>query len=126
MIDHITIPVSNYEVSKKFYINTLAPLGYKLLMEVEGFAGFGLEQNGGPIAAFWIHEAAKPSYQGHFAFTAQTHQGVDAFYQAALQAGGRDNGQPGIRAEYHPHYYGAFVFDPDGYNIEAVCHKSYV
>lgn len=123
MLDHIGITVSNYEVSKKFYQKALAPLGYKLLMEVQGFAGFGLEQNGGPIAKFWLHQGDKPGSSTHIAFTVPDRETVDAFYAEAIKAGGKDNGKPGIRAIYHPNYYGAFVLDPDGFNIEAVCHK---
>ena len=91
-------------------------------MEVDGFAGFGMSQSEGPIATFWIHEVSLRSYKAHIAFTAQTREQVDEFYNLAMQAGATDNGKPGIRDIYHPHYYGAFVLDLDGYNIEAVCH----
>ncbi len=122
VIDHIGIAVSDYEKSKQFYIKALAPIGYKLLMEVQGFAGFGLE-DGGAIASFWMHEdKAKISRATHIAFSAPNRKIVDAFYQAAINANGKDNGKPGLREVYHPNYYAAFVFDPDGYNIEVVCH----
>jgi catechol 2,3-dioxygenase-like lactoylglutathione lyase family enzyme len=123
VIDHIGIAVSDYEASKAFYVKVLAPMGYKLLMEVQGFAGFGLE-TAGPVASFWIHEDKTKLAPGmHIAFSAESREQVDQFYQAAMDTDARDNGKPGIREIYHPNYYGAFVFDPDGYNIEAVCHQ---
>jgi len=124
MIDHIGIAVSDYERSKSFYIKALEPIGYKLLIEVKGFAGFGLESGGGAIASFWIHEDKSKVLPGcHIAFTSRNKQQVDDFYQKAINANGKDNGKPGLRDIYHPNYYGAFVLDPDGYNIEAVCHN---
>ncbi|MCW5588341.1 MAG: VOC family protein [Legionellales bacterium] len=122
MIDHIGITVSDYKKSVAFYKAALAPLGYELIMEVQGFAGFGLRQQSGPIASLWIHQEESPIATTHIAFRADSREVVDAFYAAAIHAGGKDNGKPGIRAIYHPNYYGAFVLDPDGYNIEAVCH----
>lgn len=125
MIDHIGITVSNYQKSVDFYRKALQPLGYELLMEVQGFAGFGLKNAGGPIANFWIHEGQVSAEDGslvHVAFSASKRKIVDDFYQAAMTAGGKDHGKPGIREIYHPNYYGAFVLDPDGHNIEAVCH----
>ena len=125
MIDHIGIAVSDYESSKEFYIKALAPLGYKLLMEVQGFAGFGLENGGGPIASFWLHEDKSRVASGlHIAFTAANRKMVDDFYEKAIEVGGIDHGKPGVREIYHPNYYGAFVLDPDGYNVEAVCHSA--
>lgn len=118
MIDHIGISVANYQTSKAFYTQVFAPLGVKLVMEVQGWAGFG--KNGKP--EFWFGEGDKPQQPMHIAFTAASRAEVDAFYQAAIAAGGKDNGEPGIREIYHPNYYGAFVLDPDGHNIEAVCH----
>lgn len=123
MIDHIGLEVSDYQAAVAFYKQALAPLGYELLMEVQGFAGFGKKTTEGPIANFWIHEGDSPTHKAHIAFTATDRTIVDKFYDAALQAGGKDNGKPGVREIYHPNYYGAFVLDPDGHNIEAVCHK---
>lgn len=124
MIDHIGIAVSNYERSKQFYIQALKPIGYELLIEVEGFAGFGSKNTGDAIATFWLHEEKAKIMKGmHIAFSAANRKLVDAFYDAAIRAQGTDNGKPGVRERYHPNYYGAFVLDPDGYNIEAVCHQ---
>lgn len=126
MIDHIGFAVSDYKKSKAFYTQALAPLGYVLIMEVpaEGnpsgapAAGFG--EDGKPD--FWIGGEGKLEKPVHVAIVAKDRAAVDAFHKAALAAGGKDNGQPGLRPHYHPNYYGAFVFDPDGHNIEAVCH----
>jgi catechol 2,3-dioxygenase-like lactoylglutathione lyase family enzyme len=119
MIDHIGIEVSDHARSKAFYAAALAPLGYAVVMEYEGWCGLGRE--GKPD--FWIHGSAKTAPRLHVAFASPDRKTVDAFYLAALTAGARDNGAPGIRAHYHPNYYGAFVIDPDGHNIEAVCHR---
>jgi catechol 2,3-dioxygenase-like lactoylglutathione lyase family enzyme len=125
MIDHIGFSVSDYSRAKDFYTKALAPLGYTLIMEVtqeqaglELAAGFGAD--GKPD--FWIGGEGGLNKAVHVAIFAKDRAAVDAFYRAALSAGGRDNGAPGIRAHYHPNYYGAFVLDPDGHNIEAVCH----
>jgi catechol 2,3-dioxygenase-like lactoylglutathione lyase family enzyme len=124
VIDHVGFPVSDYERSKTFYTRALAPLGYALVMEVQQdqndspAAGFGA--NGKPD--FWIGGEGGLNRPMHIAITAKSRSDVDAFYRAALAAGGRDNGAPGLRPHYHPNYYGAFVFDPDGHNVEAVCH----
>ena len=118
MIDHMSFSISDFERSKTFYGKALAPLGYSLIMEFGQAAGFGT--NGKPD--FWIGGGGATDKPAHVAFLAKDHATVDAFYEAAIAAGGRDNGPPGIRAHYHPNYYGAFVLDPDGYNIEAVCH----
>jgi catechol 2,3-dioxygenase-like lactoylglutathione lyase family enzyme len=123
MLDHIGIGVTDYERAKAFYDRALAPLGMSCVMEVTA------EQTGGSDAAgygkdrpiFWFGPAEQVSPM-HIAFTAQDRAAVDAFYQAALTAGGKDNGAPGLRPHYHANYYGAFVRDPDGHNIEAVCH----
>lgn len=104
MIDHIGIEVSDYQKAVEFYKKALAPLGYKLIMEVQGFAGFGLAEEGGPIANFWIHQGEDPSRKAHIAFSAQNRKIVDAFHKAALDAGGKDHGEPGIREVYHPNY----------------------
>lgn len=124
MIDHIGFPVSDYERAKAFYRAALAPLDYVLVLEVRqsdndaAAAGFGA--NGKPD--FWIGGEGGLDKPLHVAILAKNRAAVDAFYRAAIAAGGRDNGAPGIRAHYHPDYYGAFVLDPDGHNIEAVCH----
>jgi catechol 2,3-dioxygenase-like lactoylglutathione lyase family enzyme len=118
MIDHLSLSVSNYTASKAFYQTVLAPLGGSLIMEFGKAGGFG--QGGKP--SFWIGEGYSAPTPSHVAFISPNRAAVDAFYRAALEAGARDNGAPGIRAHYHPNYYGAFVIDPDGHNIEAVCH----
>lgn len=118
IIDHIGIPVSDFEASRAFYIKALAPLGFKIVMEVEGATGFGV--HGKP--EFWIGRGESAAHPTHVAFIAKNREQVRKFYDAAMAAGGKDNGPPGIRAMYHPDYYGAFILDPDGYNIEAVCH----
>jgi catechol 2,3-dioxygenase-like lactoylglutathione lyase family enzyme len=126
MIDHTGVAVSDFEKSKSFYVAALQPIGFELLLEfpaaVTGFAdvaGFGER----PKAEFWINrgEPNKPAI--HVAFRVRKRELVDAFYAAALAAGGRSNGAPGLRPHYHSDYYGAFVFDPDGHNIEVVCHE---
>jgi catechol 2,3-dioxygenase-like lactoylglutathione lyase family enzyme len=118
MLDHIGIDVQNYERSKAFYKAALAPLGYELIMEVQGWAGFGAD--GKPD--FWIQGGKQTVPRIHVAFRSDNRAKVRAFYAAALTAGGKDNGPPGIREIYHPNYYGAFVIDLDGHNIEVVCH----
>ncbi len=127
MIDHIGFPVSDYARAKAFYLKALAPLGYALVMEVEqetekGFPAAGFGTGGKPD--FWIGGEGALDRPVHIAIVAKDRPTVDAFYEAALAAGAKDNGAPGIRAHYHPNYYGAFVLDPDGHNIEAVCHAS--
>lgn len=127
MLDHIGIDVSDVERSKAFYRAALAPLGYRLIKEVpqRRAAGFGVADGQGkstdPAGDFWIVKGP-PTPSVHIAFNAASRAAVDAFFAAAMAAGGRDNGPPGLRPRYHANYYGAFVFDPDGYNIEAVCH----
>jgi catechol 2,3-dioxygenase-like lactoylglutathione lyase family enzyme len=125
MIDHLGISVRNHAQSKAFYLAALAPLGIGVIMAVSqeesgapsDFTGFG--SNGKPC--FWIGEGVVGSGM-HLAFVAQTRKQVDEFYRAAIDAGAKDNGPPGIRAHYHPNYYGAFVIDANGVNLEAVCH----
>lgn len=117
-LDHIGLSVADYPHSKAFFSSALAPVGITLIMEVEGWAGFG--RDGKPD--FWFGSGGAPQAPMHIAFAAENRAQVDAFYVAALQAGATDNGPPGIRAVYHPNYYGAFVIGPDGHNIEAVCH----
>ena len=118
MIDHIGLSVSDAARSRAFYEKALAPLGIDLVTEVEGWSGFG--KNGKP--EFWFGADGDPHQPMHIAFAADSRGQVDAFHAAAIAAGGRDNGKPGIREIYHPNYYGAFVLDPDGHNIEAVFH----
>jgi catechol 2,3-dioxygenase-like lactoylglutathione lyase family enzyme len=125
VFDHISFPVGDNERSKGFYLRSLAPLGYGLVLEVtsdetggQRAAGFG--KNGHP--QFWIASGTPVVGKMHIAFVAKTRAAVEEFYKTALSAGGRDNGAPGLRPHYHENYYGAFIFDPDGNNIEAVCH----
>jgi len=124
MIDHTGLNVSDYQKSKAFYLAALAPLGYQVVMELpssivpDGGLGLGVP----PKPDFWV-AGGKPNVPPlHVAIRAENRAQVDAFYKAALAAGGRDNGPPGPRPHYHANYYGAFVLDPDGHNIEAVCH----
>jgi catechol 2,3-dioxygenase-like lactoylglutathione lyase family enzyme len=118
MIDHMGLAVRNLAASRSFYAAALAPLGYGLILEFDGAVGFGVP----PKPDFWLSQGDPGMPALHVAFRAETRAMVDAFHAAALAAGGRDNGAPGLRAHYHPNYYGAFVLDPDGHNIEAVCH----
>lgn len=127
MIDHTGVTVSDFTASKAFYEKALAPMGYALIMELPAsvtghtdVAGFGEP----PKPDFWISRGSPNQPPIHVAFRAASRAQVDAFYGAAMAAGGRDNGAPGLRPHYHPHYYGAFVLDPDGHNIEAVCHDA--
>jgi catechol 2,3-dioxygenase-like lactoylglutathione lyase family enzyme len=121
VIDHLGINVSDYERSRDFYARALAPLGLSLMMEpMPGIGGFGSE--GKPW--FWITDQRQPTTENvHVAFTAPDRATVDTFHAVALDAGGVDNGPPGVRELYHPTYYGAYVLDPDGNNVEAVCHR---
>ncbi len=128
MIDHMTILVSDYTRSVKFYLQALKPLGYAMTLELDDvtypqlpsafFAGLGVNGK----ADLWLRPS-KIVVPTHVAFRAESRASVDAVYKEALAAGGTSNGEPGLRPEYHANYYGAFVLDPDGYNIEAVCHK---
>jgi catechol 2,3-dioxygenase-like lactoylglutathione lyase family enzyme len=125
MLDHIGFGVSNYEGAKSFYQQALAPLGIAIVMEVtpeqtgdHAAAGFGKDRK--PF--FWIARGDVTANL-HVAFVAESRAEVDAFHHAALAAGGRDNGAPGLRPHYHANYYAAFVLDPDGHNIEAVCQR---
>lgn len=121
MIDHTGFLVSNLQQSRRFYEQALAPLGYAMLFEVPGGGGMGFGEP--PKPSFWIGQGTPNTPRIHVAFSAKSRAVVDAFYKAALAAGGKDNGAPGVRPHYHPNYYGAFVLDPDGHNIEAVCHS---
>jgi catechol 2,3-dioxygenase-like lactoylglutathione lyase family enzyme len=121
VLDHVGFGVSDYERSKAFYLEALAPLEIQLIKEPsERAAGFG--RNGKPF--FWLEATRPPVTQVHVAFACDSRDLVDAFHEAALGAGGIDNGAPGPRPIYHEHYYGAYVLDPDGNNIEAVCHRA--
>lgn len=124
MIDHTGISVKDFEASKAFYDKVFAPLGASLLYMVptEHTGGVKVGGYGREKPDFWLHENADTGPGRHYAFQARTRAEVDAFYEAAIAAGGKDNGKPGPRPHYHPNYYGAFVFDPDGNNVEAVCH----
>jgi catechol 2,3-dioxygenase-like lactoylglutathione lyase family enzyme len=125
VIDHIGFPVADYGRARAFYLKALAPLGYTLVMEVRQdqndspAAGFGADGK----ADFWIGGEGALNKPVHVALLAKDRASVDAFHEAAIAAGGRDNGRPGLRPHYHENYYAAFVFDPDGHNIEAVCHS---
>jgi catechol 2,3-dioxygenase-like lactoylglutathione lyase family enzyme len=119
MIDHVTLGVTDMARAKAFYDCVLAPLGLKRITADDNeFAGYGVPGKG----YFWIGPAKQPPTGTHVAFAAPDRAAVHAFYEAALAAGGRDNGAPGLRPQYAPTYYGAFVRDPDGHNIEAVCY----
>ncbi|MCA0257978.1 MAG: VOC family protein [Proteobacteria bacterium] len=125
MLDHIGFPVSDFARSVAFYDAVLAPLGARRIMEVTAemtggaaHAGYGVQK-----PDFWIGTGDALKGRLHVAFSAESRAAVDAFYAAAMAAGATDNGPPGLRPHYHPNYYGAFVLDPDGHNIEAVCHR---
>lgn len=124
MLDHIGFGVSDYARAKSFYEKALAPLGIGIVMEVRpeegGHTALGFGKDGRPF--FWI-ALGSATANIHVAFATQSRAEVDAFYRAALGAGGRDNGAPGLRPHYHPNYYAAFVLDHDGHNVEAVCHR---
>jgi catechol 2,3-dioxygenase-like lactoylglutathione lyase family enzyme len=119
MIDHIALNVRDAKKSREFYEKTLAPLGYNVAATFEGWTGFGK----GEKPQFWVVTREPLSTGVHVALIAPDRTSVDAFYKAAIAAGGKDNGKPGIRTDYSPNYYAAFVFDLDGNNIEAVCTK---
>lgn len=130
MIDHISTYAIDYPTSQAFYCAVFKPLGHTVVTEFvtdwdQAFptcrvCGFG----SGSQAGFWVIESLIEATPRHIAFSAETRLEVDQFYHEALRMGGKDNGKPGLRPLYHEHYYGAFILDPDGNNIEAVCHKS--
>ncbi|HET8935118.1 MAG TPA: VOC family protein [Polyangiales bacterium] len=128
MIDHMSIQVTDYDKSKNFYLRALGPLGYTVVMELsrEQIPQLpspkvgGLGEGGKPD--FWLSGSDKPTTPQHLAFRAENRAAVDAFYKAALAAGAKPNGEPGLRPQYHANYYGAFVIDLNGHNLEAVCH----
>ena len=124
MLDHISLGISNLARARKFYDAALKPLGYKMVWPVAGY-GYGYGAVAGE-AKFWIglplaKRKPKACAGSHVAFVASNRKAVDAFYKAAIKAGGKDNGKPGLRADYGPNYYAAFAVDPDGYRIEAWC-----
>ncbi|MGE0501353.1 MAG: VOC family protein [Rhizobiaceae bacterium] len=125
MIDHAGIAVSDWATSKAFYDAAFVPMGISMLHVVppEFTGGVKVGGYGRTKPDFWLHEGGETGPGRHYAFTAASRAEVDAFYASAMAAGGRDNGAPGLRPQYHENYYGAFVLDPDGNNVEAVCHR---
>lgn len=126
ILDHIGFGVADYEGAKRFYAAALAPLGIALVMDVgpdQGATAWAAGFGRGGKPDFWIGSEGRTTPPAHIAFTAESRADVDAFHAAALAAGAADNGAPGLRPHYQPDYYAAFVLDPDGHNIEAVCHK---
>jgi catechol 2,3-dioxygenase-like lactoylglutathione lyase family enzyme len=119
MFDHVAFGVSDYAASRAFFLKALQPLGVAVVME--GPYGLGLGQKNKP--SLWMYQSSEKPARLHLAFAAESRKQVDEFYRAALAAGGKDNGAPGLRPHYHPTYYAAFVIGPDGHNIEAVCHR---
>ncbi len=126
MLDPVSLGVGDLDLSRRFYDAALRPLGGRRVYDMEMLSGYGLAED---KPCFWIAgpdagvAAVRPSPGSHVAFAAESREAVDAFYAAAMGAGGRDNGKPGLRPEYHADYYGAFALDPDGHHVEAVCHK---
>jgi catechol 2,3-dioxygenase-like lactoylglutathione lyase family enzyme len=120
MLDHVTLGIVDIERSKAFYDAALRPLGIERLHTEEDYAGYGANEK----AFFWIGLRDASQTGAHVAFASEDRETVDRFHQAALAAGGTDHGPPGLRPHYHENYYGAFVLDPDGHNIEAVCHRA--
>jgi catechol 2,3-dioxygenase-like lactoylglutathione lyase family enzyme len=126
MLDHLSLGVSDLAKARAFYDAALAPLGYRRLFDIADASGYGEERRPQRALPFWIgHAPGGGPLNGHVCFSARNRTSVDAFHKAALAAGARDNGAPGLRPEYHAAYYAAFVIDPDGHRIEAVCHKSH-
>ncbi|MCF6316552.1 MAG: VOC family protein [Marinosulfonomonas sp.] len=129
MIDHLAITVSNIKNSKAFYLKALGALGYVLIRDTPTSVSFGIQKGGhgksaDPGGDFWLSEGVPPTPRVHFAFSASSRIIVDRFFADGLSAGGIDNGAPNLRTHYHSNYYAAFLLDPDGYNIEAVCHSA--
>lgn len=119
MIDHLGFSVSDIQLSKEFYAKALAPIGYQVVMDFGEAVGLGA----GGKPDLWLSKGTGTNPPLHIAFVAETRAQVDAFYDAAIAAGGKDNGKPGLRPQYHPNYYGAFVIDRDGNNVEVVKHR---
>lgn len=120
MFDHVKFGVSDFEASRSFYLKALEPLGVAIV--AEGLPTYGVEMSSDNKVSLCLFQTEEKPAHLHLAFVAESRAQVDAFYHAALQAGGKDNGAPGLRPRYHANYYAAFVIDPDGHNIEAVCH----
>jgi catechol 2,3-dioxygenase-like lactoylglutathione lyase family enzyme len=121
MFDHVKFGVSDFAASKLFFLKALEPLG--VVVVAEGTPTYGIELSSDGKASLCMHQTAEKPALLHLAFTAGNRQQVDAFHRAALAAGGKDNGAPGLRPRYHANYYAAFVIGPDGHNIEVVCHE---
>ncbi|MCK3778950.1 VOC family protein [Ensifer sesbaniae] len=121
MFDHVKFGVRDFAVSKAFYLRALEPLGVTII--AEGEPSYGVELSSRGKASLCLHQTEEKPAHLHIAFAADSRQQVDAFYRAALEAGGKDNGAPGLRPRYHANYYAAFVLCPDGHNIEAVYHE---
>ena len=121
MFDHVGLNVRDYRESRAFYERALAPLGYRVVMAFEEWKAVGFGTSDKP--EFWLSQREPFGTGTHLAFVCDDRATVDAVYEAAIAAGGRDNGGPGLREHYHPTYYGAFALDPDGNNLEAVCHR---
>ena len=122
MFDHVKFGVRNYATSKAFFLKALEPLGVAVVSE--GSPAYGIELSADDKVSLCLYETGELPAHLHLAFTAENRKQVDAFYRAALEAGGKGNGAPGLRPHYHANYYAAFVIDPDGHNIEVVCHKA--
>ena len=120
MFDHVVFGVSNYEASKMFYLKALAPIGLSIVLE----GPLGIELSADGKTSLCLFQTEEKPARLHLAFRADTREQVDEFYRAALEAGGNDNGAPGLRPRYHANYYAAFVIDPDGHNVEMVCHQA--
>lgn len=120
MFDHVVFGVSNYEASKMFYLKALAPIGLSIVLE----GPLGIELSADGKTSLCLFQTEEKPARLHLAFRADTREQVDEFYRAALEAGGNDNGAPGLRPRYHANYYAAFVIDPDGHNVEMVCHQT--
>ncbi|SFU37670.1 Catechol 2,3-dioxygenase [Polaromonas sp. YR568] len=121
MFDHVKFGVSDYAASKAFFLKALEPLGVTVVSE--GTPAYGVELSAKDKTSLCLFQTSETPAHLHLAFVAEHREQVDAFYHAALQAGGKDNGPPGLRPNYHANYYAAFVIGPDGHNIEVVCHK---
>ncbi|KSV72877.1 VOC family protein [Ensifer sp. ENS10] len=122
MFDHVKFGVRDFAASKAFYLRALEPLGVAII--AEGEPSYGVELSSKGKASLCLHQTDEKPAHLHLAFAAESREQVDAFYRAALEAGGKDNGAPGLRPRYHANYYAAFVLCPDGHNIEAVCHEA--